>query len=143
MTWTYSGDPASSTRDAVRFLAGQASTGDGVVVSDEEIAYLVTEEGSAYRAAAAVCERLANGYAGLAQTRTVGRTSVTYAQRGQEYAARARDLRRRAALRDVQPYGGGTAVGDKQTVAADTSRVPTAFAVGMDDVGAASTGTCP
>jgi hypothetical protein len=40
MTWTYSGNPASSDRDAVRFLVADTDTTDQLI-TDEEIAYLI------------------------------------------------------------------------------------------------------
>lgn len=143
MTWTYDGDPSQSRRDQVRFLAQQTSTGDGAVVSDEEVAWLLSEHGSPYLAAAAACEALANRYAGMATSRTVGEMSITYADRGKAFAERARWLRLQTGLRGVTPYAGGISVGDKATVAADTDRVAGSFAVGMDDntggLGTAST----
>ena len=42
MTWTYSGNPSSTERDAVRFLVGDTDTNDQLL-SNEEIDYLVTQ----------------------------------------------------------------------------------------------------
>lgn len=41
MTWTYSGDPASSSRDAVRFTIGDTNVNDQQL-QDEEIDYNLT-----------------------------------------------------------------------------------------------------
>ena len=38
MTWTYSGDPATNARDAIRFLTGDTDTNDQLI-NDEEIAW--------------------------------------------------------------------------------------------------------
>jgi hypothetical protein len=42
MTFTYSGDPSTSTRNYVRFLINDTNSTDALF-SDEEIAYLITE----------------------------------------------------------------------------------------------------
>lgn len=50
MTWTYSGDPGSSTRDLVRFLIGDTDTTDQLL-TNEEIDYLITTFTDGYSAA--------------------------------------------------------------------------------------------
>ena len=42
MTWSYSGDPANSTNDSIRFLIGDTDTNDRLI-TNEEIAYIVTQ----------------------------------------------------------------------------------------------------
>jgi hypothetical protein len=54
MTWSYSGDPASSTLDRTRFLCGDTDTTDQLL-SDEELNYLVTIKGSPEGAAPQAC----------------------------------------------------------------------------------------
>ncbi len=133
MTWSYSGVPGNSSLDAVRFLSGQTSTGDPELVQDEEIEWLVTQEGNAWLAAAQVCEALGGRYTGKATSRTVGELSLTYADRGATFTQRAADLRRRAALRSVVPYSGGASVADKEVLTGDADRIQPSFARGMDD----------
>lgn len=133
MTWTYDGDPAASTRDAVRFLAGQTSTGDAELVTDEEIAWALAQDGSTYLAAASVCEALAKRYGGKAQTRTIGAMTLSYAERGKSFLEQAAALRRQGGLRGVQPYAGGISRSDKASVDGDTDRLTTSFSLGMDD----------
>lgn len=41
MTWTYSGNPASDDKDAVRFLIGDTESSDPLI-QDEEVAYLLS-----------------------------------------------------------------------------------------------------
>lgn len=45
MAWTYSGNPASSARDALRFLIGDTNSAEPIM-QDEELDYLITEYGS-------------------------------------------------------------------------------------------------
>ena len=103
------------------------------MVQDEEITWLLTQEGSAWLAAAQVCDALAGRYTGKATSRTVGELSLSYTDRGATFTARAGELRRRAGLRGVAPYSGGATVGDKEVLTGDTDRVQPAFARGMDD----------
>jgi len=55
MTWTYSGNPASSSKDAVRWYAGDTNS-KRKLVTDEEIAFALVEESNARRAAIHVLE---------------------------------------------------------------------------------------
>lgn len=52
MTWSYSGDPSSSTLDEIRFLIQDTNTNEQLL-SNEEITYLSTEYGDPYSAAIA------------------------------------------------------------------------------------------
>lgn len=136
MTWTYT-DPQTNTRDQVRYLAGQTSTADAELTSDEEIAWVLTSEGNTYLAAALVCEALASRYATRAVEKKIGAMTISYGgrsvDRGQAFLTKAVALRRRAALGSVAPFSGGVSVADKQTRTLDGDRPETAFAKGMDD----------
>jgi len=64
VAWTYSGDPSSSLKDAVRFLLGDTDSTDALTLSDEEIAFLLVEwANNTYFAAAAGAEQLAGQFA--------------------------------------------------------------------------------
>lgn len=52
MTWSYSGDPSSSTLDEIRFLIQDTDTNEQLL-SNEEITYLSTAYGDPYSAAVA------------------------------------------------------------------------------------------
>lgn len=62
MTWTYSGDPASVARDAVRFLIGDTDTTDQQV-NDAEIAFALTQNSNQYEAAMICVAALVAKYA--------------------------------------------------------------------------------
>ena len=56
MTFTYSGDPTTSTRNKVRFLINDTDSTD-VLFTDEELDYLITEWGTnVYEICRAACE---------------------------------------------------------------------------------------
>lgn len=80
MPSTYSGNPNSVPKDAIRFLCGD--TGPTTFhFSDEEIVYLLQTQANVYMAAAMLCDKLTttirNG--GLA-SKSIGGLSESYAQ---------------------------------------------------------------
>ena len=138
--WTYSGDPGSSSLDSVRFLTGQLSTADAVLVYDREIDWAVGQFGSVYYAAAAVCHIMAGKYdSGQAVSTKVGELSIQYSQE------RASGLRKQAVALRVQGgrgitlYDGSGDDAGRQADEADTSLTQPLFRVGMDDLVGAST----
>lgn len=58
MTWTYSGDPAASALDQVRFTIGDTDTNDQQL-NNAEINYLISARGSAALAAPYAAEAIA------------------------------------------------------------------------------------
>lgn len=135
MTWTYSGNPAVSDRDAVRFLTRDTNMDSPATLSDEEIAWLVSEAGgNVYRAAMDSANELAAKYAGLIQTKTVGSLSITYAARAQGFKDIASNLKTRALRHTtVAPYAGGISKSDKALNESDTDWDRPPFSIGMDD----------
>lgn len=87
MTWTYSGDPASNNRDAVRFLVGDTDTTDQLI-SDEEIAYLLDVYIEAPSAAVGAARSIAAKFSRQSdQARTVGDLSLSesFSQKSNQY----------------------------------------------------------
>lgn len=77
---TYSGDPASSDKDTVRFLIRDCGPAN-FDYSDEEICFLLDTEGNYWNAAATLCDQLAivKSGGGLA-SKSVGGLSESYSQ---------------------------------------------------------------
>lgn len=101
MTWSYTGNPADSEKDAVRFLIGDTDTTDQLL-SDEEINYVITEAGdSRYQAAHDAAYAIASKFSRMAQSKSVGDLSISYADRAQAYFALANELLELGARRDV------------------------------------------
>lgn len=87
MTFTYSGDPSTSTRNAVRFLINDTDSTDALF-SDEELNYLISEWGTnTYEIARAACETLVSRFNRLADStsKSVGDISVS-----ESYTAKAK-----------------------------------------------------
>lgn len=132
--WTYSGDPATSSRDAVRFLI-QDTNESAPLVSDEEIAWELSQHNNnLYRAAAVLANTVAATFAQAVQTKSVGSLSITYAARSEAYTSLARRLAARVRSKSViAPYAGGISISDKQTREADTDWNRPDFEIGMSD----------
>lgn len=137
MTWTYGGDPSANNRDAVRFLIGDTVSADPLI-TDEEIAWLLSEAGGVYTAAIQACETIAAKFARLADT-VVDDVEVKASQRAASYRALAATLKTRQALSGgALPYAGGISIGDKQTREDDDDRVPPIFTRDMHVVSPSS-----
>lgn len=89
-SFTYSGNPASSPRDEVRFLIGDTDA-TRPVLFDAEVDYLLASQPSALAAATEGARRAAARFASLADLSVDG-LSIAYSQRRDAYTALAADL---------------------------------------------------
>jgi hypothetical protein len=96
MAFTYTGDPAGSNRDKVRFLI-QDTIAANALLQDEEIAYLLTTWGNnVYEAAIAAAELIAGQFARKTNySRSIGDLSISesFATSASEYHILAQKLR--------------------------------------------------
>lgn len=130
MSWSYSGDPAASDLDEVRFLVGDTDTTDQLV-SNEEVAWSIANSAGTIQAAATLCEALASKFAREVD-KSIGSLSVSAASRSGHFSARAAALRVQAiALCEV--FVGGLSISGKQALDLDADAVQPAFRVGQDD----------
>lgn len=138
-SYTYSHDPATDLKDAVRFtLADTNSDGIGWLLSDQEILWLLSEEGSVLGAAARGAEQIAAAFSGPRNIseRKIGDLLIRYGQgktgtQGDWYTVAAL-LRRRIGL-GALPFAGGVDVSDKIFSQDDTSITHPAFRRGQFD----------
>jgi hypothetical protein len=89
MTFTYSGDPTTSTRNKVRFLINDTDSTDALF-TDEELDYLIGEWGTnVYEICRAACETLVSRFVRLSDStsKSVGDISVSesYTAKAQQY----------------------------------------------------------
>ena len=124
MAWSYTGKPDTSEKDQVRFLIGDTDKCDPLI-GDEEIDYLLTLEGSVFKAAVMACETIAAKFSRLADEK-VGDTSVSLSQKADAYLKLAGKLRKRSE-RIVFPYAGGISKADKENQELDEDRNPEVF----------------
>lgn len=136
MTFTYSGDPSTSTRNYVRFLLNDTDSTDALF-SDEEIAYVLTEwSGDAYDAARELAEILIARFARLADStsKSVGDISVSesYGSKITHYKELANSLLQRK-MRKSPPRPWANTDALKSTDDRTTSDFGTDFVVGQMD----------
>jgi predicted alpha/beta hydrolase family esterase len=125
MVWSYSQDPSSSSKDTVRFYVGDTIEADPQI-SDEEITFLITEEGdNLLRAAARGAEMIAAHYARQVD-KSVGGLSLSAGRRQEKYERLAKQLWNRASRVGKglpTAYAGGISITDKIVQIEDTDRV--------------------
>ena len=127
MTWTYS-STSGLDRDYVRLRIGDTVTADPLL-TDEEIAALVTNEGDKHLAAAAAADTLAAQFARKVD-KTVGKLSISNSQAFTHFSALAKRLRSEITMTGGL-YAGGISVSDKNEDKSDSDRVDPAFFVGQ------------
>lgn len=132
MPWSYSGNPASSALDQVRFLVGDTDTTDQLLL-DAEITSLITEYPNPYLAGAACCEQLAAKFS-REVNKSIGHLSVSAGERAKAYLVLAKTLRKRSRAKGLVPYIGGRSQSDKIADAQDADAVQPNFRIGQDDL---------
>lgn len=130
MTWSYNG-ALTNDRDKVRLFLGDTDSDDQLPVSDAEVDYALTEQGS-IRAAAALCaEWLAARYT-REVSKSVGSLSIQLADKARQFRELAAQLRANSALYAL-PYAGGISIANKDSREDDSDRVEPAFYKGQLD----------
>lgn len=130
-SWTYSGDPAASTKDAVRHLLGDTDERDQKL-SDQEIEWEIAQGGAVRTIAARASKALAARYGAAPSDKKIGDLSITYGQRADWFMGLAAELSEESAVYAI-PRAGGISQADKAAVEADTDRVAPSFSRGMFD----------
>lgn len=123
MSWTYSGDPSVSNKDAIRFLVGDTNGADPLA-TDEEIEWALALKSNIYNAAALIASGIAINLARLKISFKIGPISEEYGDRAKFYAARAKELSELASTNaTISVYAGGIS---------EVETLPS-FSVGMHD----------
>lgn len=131
MAWTYSGDPASSPKDAVRFGIGDTDI-NHQLVSDEEIAYALAQNNDSVPAAILeLAIALRNKFAAYVDEKT-DRLSKKYSDLYDHYKSMVDQIIKDSALSAV-PYAGGISKGDKLNNVNDTDNVRPKFDKNLDE----------
>jgi len=125
MSWNYSGNPADSQVDEVRFLIGDTEACDQFL-QDEEIEYILVQEGDPAKAAARAAEALVAKFARLV-SESVGSVKLSCEQKYDHYKELCLKLRSRADMRLAIPFAGGISETDKETREDDDDRVEPLF----------------
>lgn len=122
MAWTYSGNPASSPKDTVRFLIGDTDSCDQLLQDDEIVWVLGIYNNTPNNAAIRCVETIMSKFSRL-MDESVGQVKLTYSQRAKGYRDMLRDLKNRLAIEDMQPFAGGILRSESQIAACNTNRI--------------------
>jgi len=129
MPWSYSGEPGSSPKDAVRFEIPDRDA-SAPLLQDAEIEYALAQEGNDVLAAAAhCCEELSRELSLQADTQ-FGSVKTSYKDAAKNLAARAEELRKRAGGMHA-PFAGGLSQSEKESAESNTDRVASPFRLGQ------------
>lgn len=132
MTATYSGNPLTDQKDAVRFLVHDTDMASPRL-QDEEILWALTEHSNLYLAAALCADQIATQVSGGVKRKRVGDLQLDYGQGVRvEFAATAARLRAQAAL-SATPYAGGLTWSDRLRVELDRDRLSHWARIGQHD----------
>lgn len=132
MTWTYGGNPAASDSAAIRFLIGD-TVSSAPLVTDEEIAWALTQNTNVYGAAEIIVNGLASKFCTLSNA-TVGPIKVEYTTRAEVFLKMAKSFKYKAeAKASLDVYGGGISYSDEETQKEDSDRIPLSIFTGITD----------
>lgn len=139
-TFTYSGDPSSSDRDAVRFLVGDTgpvapATSPEWLLCDEEYDFLLVTYPSVLTAAAAAANAICAKFARAVDELT-GDLQRKCSQKSKQYGALAKKYEDQASNPlYVVPisFGGGISCADILNREEDLDRFPDIFNIGETD----------
>ncbi len=134
MSATYSGDPANSPNDEIRFEIGDTECASALI-SDEEIAFYVDQGGPTLYAASKAADVLAVSFAQKVDEK-IGGTTLSNSQLTKNYRDMAKRLRVRAgysetAILPVAMFVGGISDDRKEVDRADTDLVQPDFRKGQ------------
>lgn len=117
---TYSGDPSTSPKDEVRFLLSDTDMSDPIF-TDQEIMFLLEENGGPYMAAAEGAMIQSGKYSQMSDM-SVGPLSISYGEVADRWSELASNLQRRASKTGVEPILTG-----------NSKYFPPVFSIGMND----------
>ncbi len=133
MTWSYTGDPSSSNKDAVRFIIGDTNTTDQLL-SDEEINWLLGQYGSPSKTAYHACLAIAGKFARLV-SQEAGRIKVKAESKYLQYKQLADDFRANEKAgfgKTLTAYAGGISKADIAARDANPDKPALPFSLGQD-----------
>ena len=131
MAWTYSGNPADSTLDAIRFIIGDTDTNDQLL-NDAEIEYFIVQHSTVNRTASEAARAVSAKFARL-MSRSIGGLQADFAAKYRQYAELADDLITKEETEPVSPFASGWKRDAKEARMEDTHREPLAIRKGSMD----------
>lgn len=132
--WSYSQDPSTSDKDAVRYLVGDTDE-DNPLITDSEINYVLSIESNVVRASAIVAENIAGKFSRKVD-RSIGDYSESFSDLSQQYfnlAERLRQQSKKTKTFKAVPFAGGISKTKKDKQENDDDRVKPSFSKGLMD----------
>lgn len=127
MSWSYTGNPAGSALDLVRFRLGDVE-GEYPIASDEECLQALSDAGgNSYLAAAAIAETKATVFLMRPTREKRGDRVIEWGEQALAFKTLAQTLRLAASLRTTTVYAGGIDQGEKDAARHDHSMTQPAF----------------
>jgi hypothetical protein len=130
VTWSYSGNPANSDLDTVRFYVGDTNI-NRQLLQDEEVNFTISEYGN-LRLAAAVCADAIAAKFSIESNQRVGDISKSLSDVAKAFRQLASDLRAQAGKRAAPSFPAASRDW-KRDQRDDTDLVQPAFNVGQGD----------
>lgn len=127
MTTSYSGNPADSPKDAVRFWISDKGPTNWQF-ADEEILYVLTQFSNPMLAAANCARELAAKFS-VKPNKRVGDLAISWGDVAKAYRELAASLQAQGNTFNLRVYSGGTSWSDRFKVIADTDRVAPPFVI--------------
>lgn len=118
--------PATSAKDAVRFLIGDTDSTE-FLLQDNEIEWLLAQYNNVpLNAAIRCCETIMSKFSRMADE-VVGSVSIKFSQKAKGYQTMRAELQRRLATEGAIPYAGGISKTDKKLNELNPDRVKPDF----------------
>lgn len=127
----YTNDPRNSPTDRVRFIVGDTDNTD-LVLSNEEIEYLLDTYNSPRRAAVYACEAIMAFYARQVDSE-IDQIRIIASDRFDHYSKLSLRLRREAGLLMAVPYAGGILKLEREQDRKNKALVQPIFTTGMQE----------
>ena len=131
MTATYSGNPATDDKDAVRHLIRDTDM-DNPLLQDEEILWELSQTSNLYYAAAECARAVSIKHIGSGNRKRVGDLEISYGSISKEFSTVAADLRQQGDI-GATPFAGGLTISDRLRVDLDNNRVTHWAKIGQHD----------
>lgn len=132
MAWTYTNDPTNVQLDAVRLLIGDVLSADPQM-TDEELNYLISVEGTTRRAAIAACRAQIALFSRLID-KAVGDLKFSYSQRAAAYRETLKGLEAQAERAAIGVIATGQSRSRKDVMRDDSDAVQHPFEIGQFDM---------
>lgn len=130
-SWSYSHDPSTSDKDAVRFIVGDTNS-DDKLLDDNEILWVLEQEGNVQQAAICCLQNLITVYSRYVDKTGKG-SSTAHGMRVENFRTALDSLLEKQAMGALEVFAGGISRSQKQVQEDNPDTVPPKFTKNMFD----------